>query len=154
MGVMIDTDDMASRLPAWLRVGLVGLLVVTASGAALFAYRYFSQPTTPMLLGGLASVLAALWKFVDFGANGRAASPLDPLYALAGRIRSAENEADLAAVEEELDNILKTELTKHAKGNIQAADAAALSLAAHRLEYLINYRRNILAARQGAIAAE
>jgi TRAP transporter TAXI family solute receptor len=108
----------------------------------------------PMLLGGLASLLAAIWKFVGSGGNGRAASPLDPLYALAGRIRAAQSEDELATVEEELDNILKLELTKYAKGNIQAADAAALSLAAHRLEHLIDYRRNALTARPGAIAAE
>jgi TRAP transporter TAXI family solute receptor len=107
----------------------------------------------PMALGGLASLLAAIWKFVGFGGNARAASPLDPLYALAGRIRAAESESELAAVEEDLDTILKAELTKYTKGNIQAADAAALSLAAHRLEYLINYRRSALA-RPGAIAAE
>jgi TRAP transporter TAXI family solute receptor len=108
----------------------------------------------PMLLGGLASVLAAIWKFIGVGGNGRAASPLDPLYALAGRIRAAASEAELATVEDELDTILKLELTKYAKGNVQAADAAALSLAAHRLEYLINYRRNALSTRPGAIAAE
>jgi NMT1-like family len=108
----------------------------------------------PMALGGLASLLAALWKFLGFGGNGRAASPLDPLYALAGRIRAAESEAELATVEDELDTILKQELTKYAKGNVQAADAAALSLAAHRLEYLITYCRNALSTRPGAIAAE
>lgn len=41
---------------------------------------------------------------------------------------------------------MKLELTKYAKGNIQAADAAALSLATHRLEHLIDYRRNMLKA--------
>jgi TRAP-type uncharacterized transport system substrate-binding protein len=106
----------------------------------------------PMALGGLASLLAALWKFLGVGDNGRAASPLDPLYALAGRIRAAESEAELATVEEELDNILKLELTKYAKSNIQAADATALSLAAHRLEHLINYRRNMLEAGATRIA--
>jgi TRAP transporter TAXI family solute receptor len=108
----------------------------------------------PMALGAFASLLAGLWKFVGSGGNGRPASPLDPLYALAARIRTAESEADLAAVEDELDNILKMELAKYAKGTIQAADAAALSLAVHRLEHLMDYRRNALSTRPRAIAAE
>lgn len=52
MAVMIDPKDVASRLPTWLRVGLVGLLVVIASGAGLFAYRYFTQPTTLTVAAG------------------------------------------------------------------------------------------------------
>ena len=108
----------------------------------------------PMLLGGLASLLAGIWKFLGVGGNGRIASPLDPLYALAGRIREARSEAELETVEEELDNILKAELAKYAKGNIQPGDAAALSLAAHRLEHLIHYRRNALEAGHPSIAAK
>jgi hypothetical protein len=50
----------------------------------------------PMLLGGLASALVAVWKFLGFDAGGWAGSPLDPMYSLAGRIRSARNEEDLA----------------------------------------------------------
>jgi hypothetical protein len=96
----------------------------------------------PVVLGGLASLLAALWKFI--GANKAIGSPLEPLYALAGEIRKAGSEADLVAIEEKLDNILKSELSKHAKGELQAGDAAGLSLAAHRLEYLISYRRSQL----------
>ena len=96
----------------------------------------------PVALGGLASLLAALWKFI--GTNKAIGSPLDPLYALAGEIRKAGSEADLAAIEEKLDNILKSELSKYAKGDLQAGDAAGLSLAAHRLEYLISYRRSKL----------
>ena len=95
-----------------------------------------------MVLGGLASLLAALWKFI--GANKAIGSSLEPLYALAGEIRKAGSEADLVAIEEKLDNILKSELSKYAKGNLQAGDAAGLSLAAHRLEYLISYRRSQL----------
>jgi TRAP transporter TAXI family solute receptor len=96
----------------------------------------------PVVLGGLASLLAALWKFI--GANKAIGSPLEPLYALAGEIRKAGSEVDLVAIEEKLDNILKSELSKYAKGELQAGDAAGLSLAAHRLEYLISYRRSQL----------
>jgi hypothetical protein len=98
----------------------------------------------PMMLGGLASFLVALWKFVGGGAKGREDSPLAPLYALAARIRTAQSEAELSTIEDELDNILKTELTKYARGRLEAGDAAALSLAAHRLEHLMDYRRHLL----------
>ncbi len=92
-----------------------------------------------LLLGSLTSILAALWKFMGFGAG--SVSPLTPLYALADRIRHARHDADLAAIEDEIDAILKTELAKHADGDSDAANAAALALAAHRLEYLLNRRR-------------
>jgi TRAP transporter TAXI family solute receptor len=96
----------------------------------------------PMFLGGVASVLAGLWKFLGIGGNGKPPGPLDPMYALAGRVRNARNEEDLEAIEQEIDNIIKAELKKYAKGESQAMDAAALGLAAQRLEHLINYRRS------------
>jgi hypothetical protein len=107
----------------------------------------------PMLLGGIASLLAGLWKFLGIGTNSKPASPLDPMYALAGRVRNARNEEDLEAIEHEIDNILKAELKKYAKGEAQALDAAALSLAAQRLEHLINYRRGRIEAGAPSIAA-
>src|SRR5262249_28076176 len=96
----------------------------------------------PMAVGAMASLLAALWKFI--GTNRMIGNPLDPLYALAGQIREAGSEADLVTIEEQLDHILKSELTKYSRGDLQPGDAAALSLAAHRLEYLITYRRSKL----------
>src|SRR5262249_36529264 len=98
----------------------------------------------PMMLGGLASFLVALWKFVGGSRGDESKNPLTPLYDLAARIREARSEAELAAIEEELDAILKSELSKYAKGTLQAGDAAALSLAAHRLEHLMDYRRHVL----------
>jgi TRAP transporter TAXI family solute receptor len=96
-----------------------------------------------MLLGSLTSMLAAGWRFMQ--ENGEEAkSPLNVLYALATRIRHADDEAELGAVEEEIDNILKAELAKHAKGESDASDASALALAAHRLEHLIDLRRSTL----------
>jgi hypothetical protein len=98
----------------------------------------------PMLLGVLASFLAATWKFLGFGSSGKIEHPVDPLYALAGSVRDARSEADLNAIEEKIDNIIKAELAKYAKGESRAADSAALSLAAQRLEHLIHYRRSRL----------
>jgi TRAP transporter TAXI family solute receptor len=101
-----------------------------------------------MLLGSLTSLLAGAWKFMGRGTE--AESPLNMLYALADRIHHAQNVSDLTTVEEDIDNILKTELAKFAKGDADAADAAALGLAAHRLEHLINHRRSTLQAHHAA----
>jgi TRAP-type uncharacterized transport system substrate-binding protein len=49
---MLDPEQVASRLPQWLRVVLVGCLVVVASGAGLFGYRYFTQPKTLTVAAG------------------------------------------------------------------------------------------------------
>jgi TRAP transporter TAXI family solute receptor len=95
-----------------------------------------------MLLGSLTSILAAGWKFMQSDAEDK--SPLNVLYALANRIRHADDEAELGAVEEEIDNILKAELAKHANGESDASNASALALAAHRLEHLIDLRRSTL----------
>jgi hypothetical protein len=102
----------------------------------------------PMALGALASLLAGLWKFVGGGGGGeKSENPLGPIYALAGDVRTARSEDDLVAAEEQLDNIIKSELTKYARGRLDAGDAAALSLATHRLEHLIDHRRHILRTR-------
>ena len=70
--------------------------------------------------------------------------PLTPLYSLTDRIRGARDESDLAKVEDEIDEILKAELARYSKGDSEAADAAALGLAANRLEHLIDHRKSAL----------
>jgi len=107
----------------------------------------------PMLLGGLASLLAALWKFMGVGTRQRKENRLEPLYALAGAIREARSEADLVAIEEQIDDILKAELAKYTRGDLQATDAAALGLVAHRLEHLIGQRRSVLQAPPAPVAS-
>src|SRR5262245_15802331 len=47
-------DDIAARLPQWVRIVLVGLAVVVATGVSLFAWRYFTQPTTLTVAAGSA----------------------------------------------------------------------------------------------------
>jgi TRAP-type uncharacterized transport system substrate-binding protein len=100
----------------------------------------------PIVLGLMASLLTVARKFVGFGSE-NIASPLDPLHALAAPIRHARSEAELSAIEEKIDNIIRAQLLRHAKGKSRAADAAALSLTAQRLEHLIQYRRTRLPAR-------
>lgn len=104
---------------------------------------------TPMILGGMATVLAAAWKFLGIGpfAND---GPLDALYALVRRIRKADSEAELGMIEDEIDDILKDQRARAAAGDETAVDAATLNVAAHRLENLIHDRRSIL---QGRLAA-
>jgi TRAP-type uncharacterized transport system substrate-binding protein len=99
---------------------------------------------TPMILGGLATVLAAAWKFLGIAplAND---GPLDTLYALVRRIRKAGTEAELGTIEDEIDEILKAQRAKAAAGDEDAVDATTLNVAAHRLENLIHDRRQILA---------
>src|SRR6202035_1853350 len=92
---------------------------------------------TPMALGGVATVLAAAWKFLGLGQPASGHGPLDSLYALGRRIRKAGTEAELSDIEEEIDDILNAQRTKSARGDENAVDDATLNVAAHRLEGLI-----------------
>jgi TRAP-type uncharacterized transport system substrate-binding protein len=107
---------------------------------------------TPMVLGGLATVLAASWKFLGIGPS-ESEAPLDGLYALGRRIRKADTEAELAAIEDEIDNILKAQRAKAAAGDESAVDATTLNVAAHRLENLIHDRRAVLAVKPTVVPA-
>jgi TRAP-type uncharacterized transport system substrate-binding protein len=100
---------------------------------------------TPMALGGAATLLAALWKFLGLGSPKIVQGPLDSLYALGRRIRSTETDAGLSEIEEEIDSILKAQRAKSAQGDESAVDDATLNVAAHRLESLIHDRRTMLA---------
>jgi TRAP-type uncharacterized transport system substrate-binding protein len=104
---------------------------------------------TPMVLGALASVLAAGWKFLNIGQSRPEKSSLDSLYALGRQIRKAEKESELSAIENEIDEILTAERTKASSGDDDAIDVTTLNVAAHRLENLIHDRRAILAAGSG-----
>ena len=102
---------------------------------------------TPMVLGGIATVLATAWKFLGIGNPATSEGPLDSLYALGRRIRNVGAEAELLDIEEEIDDILKAQRTRSADGDENAVDAATLNVAAHRLESLIHDRRAMLAKR-------
>jgi TRAP-type uncharacterized transport system substrate-binding protein len=106
----------------------------------------------PMVLGLLASFLSAAGKFVGFGSENLAGA-LHPLHALADPIRRARSEAELIAIEEQIDDMLRVQLLRHAKGKNPAAQVAALSLTAQRLEHLIHYRRAVLATATSSDAA-
>ena len=108
---------------------------------------------TPMALGGAATLLAAVWKFLRIGEPATPQGPLDSLYALGRRIRKADAEAELLDIEEEIDDILKAERAKSVGGDENAVDAATLNVAAHRLENLIHDRRAVLAKRPAVASA-
>ena len=100
-----------------------------------------------MLLGTLASIAAAAWKFMTRDTEGPEQRPLMRLYALTDQINGASCEAELADTERHIDDILKAELEKYSDGKTEAAETAALGLATHRLERLIGQRRAILEGR-------
>jgi TRAP-type uncharacterized transport system substrate-binding protein len=108
---------------------------------------------TPMVLGGVATVLAAAWKFLGLGQPASGQGPLDSLYALGRRIRKAGTEAELSDIAEEIDAILNAQRTKSARGDENAVDDATLNVAAHRLEGLIHDRRNMLARKPSIVSA-
>jgi TRAP-type uncharacterized transport system substrate-binding protein len=108
---------------------------------------------TPMVLGGIATVLAAGWKFLGIGKSEPQRGPLDSLYALGRRIRTVGTEAELSDIESEIDEILKAQRTKAASGDENAVDEATLNVAAHRLESLIHDRRTTLAKRPAVFSA-
>jgi TRAP transporter TAXI family solute receptor len=94
-----------------------------------------------MLLGMLSSLAAAFWKFMmPVPEGGR---PPERLYNITGRIRDAATAEDLDRIEDEIDEILRTELSRETGGD---TDAGGLQIALSRLEYLIKQRRRILQA--------
>jgi TRAP-type uncharacterized transport system substrate-binding protein len=103
-----------------------------------------------MLLGTLASLFAAAWKFMTKNEEKPENRPLMRLYALTDQIRKSNGEADLADAEERIDQILKGELEKYTTGDVEPAETAALGLATHRLEHLIAQRRALINGKSAA----
>ena len=108
----------------------------------------------PMIAGGLASVLAAAWKFMRAGQPLTQEQALDALYALGQRIRASNSEAELDEIEAEIDRVLLAQRKKEDIGEERAREVVALNVAAHRLENLIHDRRLILASQQGSRSRE
>jgi TRAP transporter TAXI family solute receptor len=101
-----------------------------------------------MLLGSLMTILAGAWKYMTKDAGGTEDKrPLMRLHALTNRINEARSEAELAEVEQAIDEILKGELERYSPGDIDAGETGALSLAIHRLEHLVRQRHAALSAR-------
>jgi TRAP-type uncharacterized transport system substrate-binding protein len=107
---------------------------------------------TPMILGGLVSVLAAAWKFLGGAERSKGEESLDSLYALGARIRTTEVEAELSDIEAEIDRVLQAQRARTAAGDENALDVTTLNVAAHRLQGLIHDRRILLSALPGSSA--
>ena len=96
-----------------------------------------------LLLGSLISIIVAAWRFA--GSGNTPQSMLEPLYEFGNEIRGAKSEAQLEEIEKRIDDILKSELARNANGEEADSPAmAALSLTAHRLQYLMSHRRTML----------
>jgi TRAP-type uncharacterized transport system substrate-binding protein len=96
-----------------------------------------------LLLGSLISIIVAAWRFAGSGIASQ--NVLEPLYALGNEIKSARNEAELEEIEKKIDDILKAKLAGNSSGEgADSTDITALSLAAHRLQYLMSHRRALL----------
>jgi hypothetical protein len=97
-----------------------------------------------MILGGLATVLAAAWKFLGVGKPQTREAALDSLYALGRRIRRTDNQSELEEIEDEIDEILRAQRAMAPGGDDEAMDVATLNVTAHRLQTLIHDRREML----------
>jgi len=105
---------------------------------------------TPMALGALASIFAAAWRFLGVRANEAAHPTLDAFCVLPARIRTVDDEAELRAIEDEVDGILRAQLARTAGQEEGASEAQALIAAAQRLDNLIHHRRTMLAVKPAA----
>jgi TRAP-type uncharacterized transport system substrate-binding protein len=102
---------------------------------------------TPMVLGAIASIFAAVWRFLGVRPNQTTRTILDALCNLPGRIRKTGSEAELMAIEDEVDAIVRAQLVQSADREESAPETLALMSAAHRIDNLIHHRRAVLAAR-------
>jgi TRAP-type uncharacterized transport system substrate-binding protein len=94
-----------------------------------------------MLLGMLSSMAAAFWKFMMPSPAEDGGRPPERLHKITGRIRDAASSAELDQIEDEIDDILRDELSREKR---EDTDSGALQIALSRLEYLISQRRRLL----------
>ena len=63
-----------------------------------------------------------------------------------GRIRKIDAESELAAIEDEVDAIIRNELAKSSHRDDDDSDIQSLMLVAQRIDNLVHYRRAMLTA--------
>jgi len=93
-----------------------------------------------LVLGSITSALAAVWRFLIGDSRPPGGRLVDRVGEIASRIRSAHTEAELEAVEHEIDVLLRSEFDG------MDSREAALNLAAARLERLIRLQGEKLGA--------
>ena len=104
---------------------------------------------TPMVLGGSRRCSPRHGDFSGFARSETTQTTLDALCGLPGRIRKIDNEAELAAIEDDVDAVLRAQLLKSAEQEEGASDATVLIAAAYRIDNLIHHRRTLLLAARG-----
>lgn len=103
---------------------------------------------TPMVLGAMASVFAAAWRFLGVRQIDNTQTTLDVLCGLPGRIRKTSDEAELASIEDEVDGVIRAQLARSVGNEDAASETQTLIAAAYRLDNLIHQRRMVLATTQ------
>jgi TRAP-type uncharacterized transport system substrate-binding protein len=101
---------------------------------------------TPMVLGALASVFAAVWRFLGIRGAAAESSALTRLCAVRERIRNLGDEAALHEVEDEIDALLRAQLARPSGDDEHRSETLAVIALAQRLESLVHHRRMALAA--------
>jgi TRAP-type uncharacterized transport system substrate-binding protein len=106
---------------------------------------------TPMMLGAVASIFAAAWRFLGVRPIESTNATLDALCDLPARIRKTGDEAGLMAIEDEVDTIVRAHLVKSTDRDEGGSETSALMSVAHRVDNLIHHRRAVLAAKASAV---
>jgi hypothetical protein len=104
---------------------------------------------TPMVLGALASIFAAAWRFLGIERTVPEEAVMKTLFALPRRIREVTTDAELAEIESQVDAALDAEMANAIRSE-NAQDISTLVSMANRLEGSIHRRRLLLAARPPA----
>src|SRR3984957_8697224 len=99
---------------------------------------------TPMVLGALASIFAAAWRFLGIRGHEAAQSTLERLCALRERIRELEDEAELRKIEDDIDVMLRAHLAKSNGDEESRTESLALIALAQRLDNLVNHHRRVV----------
>lgn len=100
---------------------------------------------TPMVLGALASIFAAAWRFLGIERQDPEGAAMKTLFALPRRIREVTSEAELTEIENEVDAALDAEMANAVRSE-NSQDITTLISLANRLEEAIHRRRRAIAA--------
>jgi hypothetical protein len=104
---------------------------------------------TPMVLGALASIFAAAWRFLGIEQLEPGEATIKTLFALPRRIREVNSDAELTEIENQVDAALEAEMANAIRSE-NPQDMSTLVSLAHRLEDAIDRRRLAIAARSPA----
>jgi TRAP-type uncharacterized transport system substrate-binding protein len=104
---------------------------------------------TPMVLGALASIFAAAWRFLGIERPEQGEATIKTLFALPRRIREVKSDAELTDIESQVDAALEAEMANAIRSE-NPQDMSTLVSLAHRLEDAIDRRRLAIAARPPA----